>query len=102
MKYKVVAIHYVDAPNWIEAENRVEQRLNDPDRIESEPAGKKPRDMVIFGISSKIHDDHNKMFFEDEMDKSYNQKIEELKTRTVIWLEGIVDEIIKSNEQDWE
>lgn len=101
MKVKVTATHYVEASTWFEAEKQVEQRLSDPDTIESEPAGSDPRDMIIFAIASKIYQEHNKIFFDPEIDKTYEEKLEELKRKITIWLDNTVEDVIKTNEQDW-
>ena len=101
MKFKVLAKHYVNAPSWFEAEKLVEQNLTKPDSIESEPADKTARDMIIYGISTKIYEKHNKIFFNPNIDKTYEEKLELLKSNTSIWLENILEEIIKNNDQGW-
>lgn len=102
MKYKVITKSYVEAPSWEEAERRVEQMLVQPDEIESEPASRAPRDLVMFGLSSKIFDEHNKIFFtNEEIDSSYEYKMHKLRKETMIWLEAILEDIIRSNEEDW-
>lgn len=101
MKIKVRATHYVEAPSWEEAERRVEQHLVEPDQIDSEPASRSPRDIAMFAIASKIYEEHNKITFEDELHESYDHKVALLKHHTLIWLEGILDEVISTNEQDW-
>lgn len=101
MKFKVRATYYVEAPSWTEAEQRVEQKLIDTDQIDSEPADKTARDMVMYGISTKIYNEHNQIFFDPNLDKTYEEKLEILKTKTGIWLENLLEEIVKSNEQSW-
>lgn len=101
MKFKIKATYYVEAPSWSEAENRVEQQLVTADQIDSEPADKTARDMIIYGISTKIYEKHNKIFFNPNMDKTYEEKLKSLRSNTSIWLENILEEIIKNNEQGW-
>lgn len=102
MRIKVTATHYVDALTWIEAEKQVEAQLSIPDTIESEPAGMDPRDIVEFAIASKIHDRHNKLFFDSyETDSSYEEQVEILKEQVRDWLSNILDDIISNNEEGW-
>ena len=101
MRFKVKGIYFVEAPSWFEAEQRVEQKLVEADQIESEPADKTARDMIIYGISTKIYEEHNRIFFDPNIDKSYEEKLERLRQQTTIWVENILEEIIKNNEQGW-
>jgi len=101
MKIKVNATYYVEAPTWIEAEQLVEQNLSTPDTIESEPAGSDPRDMVAFAIANKIYSKHNKIFFETDHIETYEQKLEKLKAELGIWIDSIVEDVIKTNEEEW-
>ena len=101
MKFKVTATYYVDAANWVEAENKVENKQELADQIESDPVGKSPRDYIMFGISTKIHDMHNKIFFEPETDKTYEEKLAKLRNEASIWLDNLLEEVIRSNESNW-
>ncbi len=101
MKLKVTAVYYVEAANWESAEQAVEQKLVDADRIESEPAGRAPSDMVKYAVASRIYDTHNKIFFEQELSETYDTKILKLREETLIWIESILEEVIKTNEQEW-
>lgn len=101
MKIKVIATHYIEAQTWVEAEKQVEQHLSNPDGIESEPAGNDPRDMIAFGISDKIYEKHNKLFYDPFANEEYSENVEELKQKVMNWIENIVDDIIKTNEEEW-
>jgi hypothetical protein len=101
MKYKVVTKHFVEASSWIAAEELVEKKLTEPDQIESEPADRTPRDYVMFGISSKIFDEHNKIFFDTHINESYEVKVEKLKAQMSNWLDNLLEEVIKGNEENW-
>ena len=101
MKYKVTTTSYVEASNWIDAEEQVEKKLIDPDQIDSEPADRTPRDYVMFGISSKISEEHNKIFFDPHITESYEVKVERLKAQMSNWLDNLLEEVIKGNEENW-
>lgn len=100
MKFKIKATHYVDAPSWVEAEKQVEQGLSDADRIESEPLSKAPADIIKFGISSKIYEQHTKIYFDGPDD--YEENMNRLRNSVRLWILNITEEIIRSNEQEWE
>lgn len=102
MKYKIKATHFVEAPDWTIAEQIVERNLSEPDQIDSEPVSKSPRDIIMYGLASKIFETHQKIFFEsDDYGKTYEQKLESLKAETNIWLNGILNELISNNEEHW-
>tara|TARA_Y100000034_G_scaffold136800_1_gene215900 strand:+ start:24307 stop:24615 length:309 start_codon:yes stop_codon:yes gene_type:complete len=100
LKIKVIATHYVEAPTWVEAEQQVEQQLVQPDEIESEPTSHAPKDVVMFGVASKLYNEHNKIYFDSEPEE-YEERVESLKISMMNWLENIVDDIIISNEDEW-
>ena len=101
MKYKVKAKYFVEAGSWNEAEQQVENGLVEADQIESEPASRHARDIVTFGVSDKIAQSHSKIFFEPVTDKPYDVKVDELRQETIIWMLGILDDIISTNESNW-
>jgi hypothetical protein len=98
---KVLAKYYVDAPSWVEAETLVEQGQVSPDTIESEPGTNTARDIIAFGLSKQIGDEHRKIFFDDDPMHTYEEKKEELAEKTLIWLRTILHEILESNEEHW-
>jgi hypothetical protein len=102
MKYKIKANYFVKAPSWIEAEKQVEQGLVEADTIESEPISKSPTDIVTFGIASRIYEEHTKIFFSANTQEEYEEEVDNLKSKINIWLTNIVEDIINSNEQEWE
>lgn len=102
-KIKVKAVYYVDAADWQEAESAVEQHLITADRIESEPASQAARDFISFGIKKHIYAEHNKIYFENQdNEKIYKQKVEELFNKTSKWVENIIEEALLTNEKSWE
>ena len=101
-RIKVITTHYTDAPNRYIAEERVEQGLVPPDAITSEPATDDPRDIIAFGLAQKIYADHNKIFFNNLTTDEYLEEIGDLSRRTLLYVRHILDDIIVSNEQDWQ
>lgn len=101
MKYKVTGTYYVEDSSWIGAEQQVEQKLVNADQIESDPANKTARDMILYGIASRILEEHNNIFFSTGMNDTYDKKVEVLKAETLNWLDNLLEETIKTNEQNW-
>ncbi len=102
LKYKIRAKYYVDAVSWAEAEKQVEQGLIEADSIDSEPVSRSPTDIVMFGIASKIYDEHTKIFYTSTDQEEYKEEVEKLKEKINIWVTNIVEDLISNNEQEWE
>lgn len=101
MKFKIVATHYVEATDRYSAEFLVEQQSSQPDQIDSLPAGQTPFDIVMFGVSEKLAKEHHDIFFNSRADDEYANKCQELRERTKIWLDSILEQVITSNEENW-
>lgn len=98
MKFEVVSVSIVEAPDWKTAETAVERRLVEPTEITSKPYLGSPEQFIEYGIQKKILTEQAKLFFEDV---SYEVSIKELETKAKIWLENILYNCIKKNESNW-
>ena len=101
-KFKVEAVHYVEAADWKDAETQVEMQLSEPEEVVSKPATDSPNDYIAFGISKKILEEHNALFFKSENDVEYEQKLNILKESLLVWLTNIALNVIANNEKNWE
>ena len=98
---KVTAKYYVEAPSWEEAETLVEQGQVQPDTIESDAGTREAKDIITFGLSKLICNDHRKIFFDTDPIEPYEEKKAELEEKILIRLRTLVNEVLSSNEEQW-
>jgi len=99
--FKVKAEYKVSASSFEEAELLVEQGQALADEITSEPATKESKDVVSYGLSKKVSNEHSKLFFDLEDPNQYQDKKEELIEHTIIWIRTLLEEILAENEARW-
>jgi hypothetical protein len=98
MKFKVIAVSYVEAPDWRTAETAVEQNLVMPTEITSQPALDTPEDYIEYGINKKILKDQADLYFKDML---YEQAVSKLKEKASVWLINLLEKCFKTNEENW-
>lgn len=99
-KYRVEAVHYIEAGDWKEAEQQVEGNLSTPEEITSRPAGTSATDYLHFAISKRIIEEHSKIYFSKDSDE-YRKELDRLKEQTYQWFNINLNNILKSNEDRW-
>lgn len=98
MKFKVVAVSYVEASDWKTAEEAVEHKLVEPTEITSQPTLDSPEQYIEYGIQKKILKEQADLYFKDMI---YEVSVQKLKTRAKIWLENILEDCFRKNEGNW-